>query len=1538
MTKQLKKGLIAVLVVLMAVLVGFTANSVIGASQATDKSPIIVEFEGYISKLPDLTDEQKTKEYLFTTIVGANEANLTEAQEIWSAYNSAKGMTTEFGLSGADYNDVDENLRTRFETYDAIIDGAPEGETSAYGHLMRFRDTMKSIAEGWKPYLTYDSAYQLVIELGKDIKMWADNKATPGNIHYYIKYSSTVDYEYYEYERARRLMEKYENTFKEIGKLVGSIRYYDETAHTMKGNGTDEIYDSANKDHKIVLASGESIQKVTDELAGLAEVDRKYIKNPNGGSDEEGTTLATYEAALERFNALDTAVEQVRAAIETAWTAREEGVTYYTVRHLIALAENGVVAEDGTVTTHGYNTLVAESRYEGETPAENPVNYNDLVSKLENKDKLVAASVTVEGKEYKGMQEYLKDLDGNRIPAVEKLIAFDELSKEGIPELNEASYTIGYREAIEKAERAFDPKNGMLDVDIINHDAQVYEILTKRAAEGYDPAKDENKTADDKYLADDDAYMPEGQDYIVAGYDKLRDSRKQYDAWTAYIKGLLEKVEQIIHHQQFDKGEGVAVLLAELEAPYTNTGAPWQGKETKFHKNAFLYAATTEGETPIYAAGEYDFMIHESPYPPRADEKTDVTAYEVLSYFYKIKSEIYTKVNAIEKEIRDLVAAAAQDGCVYGKRDQLLATWDKYSALEGYVPEFDPNGEALDLRNWITNHAQLETMYNEFLEEDKLVKAWAEAVKTLKDEPVSVADFEAIAKVEEAFKAIVHYVAPTEEDKPAPQADEPAPAPVATADFGAFLGNEEIKDHGETKLNYSAEWKKYDAAIKARDLLKKTIDDLAGTRAEENPEDIVVDSMWEIDTDDTEDLLPLNQVVAWTNAVNAIKDRYEAIADTVKDAEGKDVANIDKENNIDYTGAQQYLQDNHKVAYANYEKALRLIDRYEVEAAIENIKKEVNKADPAVVTLAHKPLILNAWDLHHKYLTKYHTSEAENTDEWRNTPPHNDFRNDQDLHNYFAQLNAINQELNAWIAKVINLYYKDLHGEEFTAVNDLTATEAALNEGLNFKGYPLDLDAWKAVSDEYATLVGEDADKIDYVKEAKAVLGEMSKVDESGNVTEKATGLYGKSDEVIADLNARIKTLSEKINGKPATETEPAVEPQELNADDIKEVSAIQDRYNELHETQQDLVKGYDSILLDARDTLVAVQALKSMVEALYEEVVLKNNVTSYVQFYIDVVKTTYAQFPTDIRQSFDDKESPNFIKPNGYTKNLEKIQEVYDKALKEETVVRLSELKAAFDKAQAELIAALEGLSTLAEGDTSSALKDAFVKFETRITEAYTELINEKVSALRTELDTLIKAGDDKLVADLAAAKTELEGKIAELQAALEKETADRAAALDAVNKKVADLEKAFDAKLTEKLNALKAELQGLIDAEKAAREAGDAKATKDAADALKAAREALEAAIADANEAIAKESADRAKAVADVLAKANAAQSAADEAKAAVEALRDEMQEADEKLQKQIDEIKSTTTTLTILVIVLAVMVLAALACIIILFIKRK
>ncbi len=1555
MTKQFKKGLIAVLVVLMAVLVGFTANSVIGASQATEKPASVVAFENSVKLLPDLTTEQQNKKYLLTGIMGNKQTdadgnvsydNMKYAIDVWNAYNGAKLQIPD--LSKFEHIDlIDAEYLNRFTAYDAILGTKAEGEEySTYAQLLRFSVDMKQIAEKMDPYITYDASHEKVETLGADITTWGNEKDVSGSIYYYIYNSSAF---YREYYRALDRMNQYKETFANIGKLVEAIEYYDVDATTLKGSDAADMYNPEDPNHIIVLDSETSIKAVEEKLATLADVDYKYIT----GTDEQ-FNLEKYNAASNALKVLKDKIAAVEGLIDVAYgkiSTEKDNEIYYTVRDSIKAAEEA------------YNALKLEAKYEG--GVETAKNYNDLAGKVTNVAKLTE------------MTAYLNTLDTERIPAVEKLIAYDELNKKGIPELTEASYNIDYRTAIENAERALK----VLDNDIKEHDAQVYaiktaiaeaeakmaelqakvnEIKAKHAEEGYDAATDADKEKDEAVLNEykgyadvvaakteelkfDDAYMPEGKDYIVAGYDKLQDSRKQYDAWTDYIKGLLEKVKEVITLQQ-GTGDGVSALLGEvLNAPFYTT-VPWQGKDPVQHQNAFLYAAAKEGDEPIYIADDnygdrYDFLIKDSPYPPRDDETTPVTAYEVLSYFYMIKGEIQNTVSKIEGEIAKLANAveALEGKCVYGERDTLLNIWDEYCKLEHYVPGSGSAEDAIDLRHWVSNYRTLEAMHTEFVEEDKLVKLWAATIADIKL-PVNVAGFDAIATAEEAYKAIIHYVPATEPALLAEGTEE-----TVTADFGAFLAEAGMANHGEIVLDYSKEYDTYSRAIAARNTLKKTIDDLAK-------------DMRAINTDDSASNLPLNQVVAWTNAVDAITARYEAIADMVKDAEGKEVANI--AGDIDYTGAQQYLIKNHGAAHANYKKALRLIERYKVEAAIEELPA------PEAVTLAKEVVdaIDNAWLLHDNYLKKYHTSEAENTDEWRATPPHNDFRNDQKLHDCIAKINAINQELNAWMIEVIKLYNKD-----FPADSNITEIKAELAKAAEFSGYPLDLDAWKAVSDKYAALVGEDVDKIDYVKAASDVLGKMSKVDESGNVIDESTGLYGKSDKVIETLNNDIKTLSDRVN----------VEGYQFTADDVNAVTDIQKRYNELHKTQQAKVVGYNDILLDARDTLVAVEALKSMVKSLYAEVVTKNNITSYVQFYIDVVKTTYAQFPTDIRQSFD-VEGPNFIAPNGYTKNLEEIQAAYDKALKEGTVVRLSELKAAFEQAQKELIDALNGLSTLAEGDTSSALKDAFVKFEKRITDAYTGLINEKVSALKTELEALIKAGDDKLAADLAAAKTELEN-------ALKTETANRVAALDEVNNTIATLKTELETKITEQINALEAKLQGVIDAEKAAREDGDTaaanalktarealeasiKEAKDAiakestdraaeiaalktelqgvidaekkaredgdtaaANALKTAREALEKSIADANAAIAKEAKDRADALADVLAKANDAQEA-------VNKLRADMEKADAELKQQIDDLKSTTTTLTILVIVLVVMVLAALACIILLFIKRK
>ncbi len=1645
MTKQFKKGLVAVLIVLMAVLVGFTSNAVIGQSRAADPSQDQIEaFEKQVRVLQaqNLTDAQiADAKYLLTGILGEKTTekepkikpfgttytggseyeqvkfkDVKKATTVWSAYNAAKTQIPEL-TKFARIDDIDKDLLALYRKYDETL-----SNVNAYRELIRFTSTMKAIADGFDPYTTYKASHGLVEQMTTDIEGWIKEglayeasldtsaKTNESTLHYYLYYSSGVEEHYHEYFRALKRMNDMEAQFADIDKAIDAIKYYDEDAKTMKGDSEADDDYSADKESEgvqpapegkkqtIVESSRASVKVVTDKLFKTVEQKTTNLVDPADYEFIKGKK--DYDKAVERLEYWTSLKKEVEDLIEDAFSKKVDGKVYFTIRDLIQKANNKC------------NELLNASRYEG--GVETAQNYNNLKDTLDP---------TIKG-HLDTMNAYLETLY-DKIDAVVALIKL-------IPELDAASYTEEYRKTIEDAEKAFaaldkDISNGISDkfndaeykneysgFDAKGRDVAIYPLVkenrellaeqaelnaanaelqkaidainAKRKAPDYKEAEDKTKDADDttlrvnaekiqtnnatltansarlmeiaQELLKDDHYMFGYDEFIVEGFDKLMAAREQLDSWTKIIKDRMARVEKLIelyeNGQSADQEEGLegfAAILNELRPMYEDkSGKYWFGADPMAHKNAFLYAAKDEYSEQIFVHDEktedifgkymdrYNFLITDSKYPPNHAEGP-VTNYDVLSYFYYLWDRIQEAVGDVDERIKNLHDAATKAGCVYGYRGELVDLYTEFKKFKDYKLD-GTTGEGQDYTDWISGKNMLLDMYDEYQEEEKLVQAWAALAENLKV-PVSVADFEQIEAAKEAFKAIKHYVKPAE------------PAANAEVNYGTFLAQtgdgkwvyktmeDDEKYEAEfpnLKLDYSAEYAKYSAAVTAKDALAKQIKDLSDEMAA-----IVTDAKkgdkapwnkdWDINPADGK--VDLDKTIEWTNLVKEIIEKYKAIADKVLGgADGKtEVNNI--EGNISYVGAQDYLQKTYAEAYANYLKALQLIRIYEVEAAIEKLP------DPEDITHADYHHVQDAWELHNLYLRDFYDyNDAEcidpNTSKTDGKKEHEDFRNDKKLHDCMDKIGVISEDLVDWERKVVQLY-EDIDDEavasEVNKALDRAKKDFVDKNGVKypngFPGYPLDLEKWAEVGAAYEDLIDVDepekSARVEYLEKAKGVYDYLNQ----------------KSDEVINKLNDDIAKWAADIEANGYT------------ADNTAAVEDIYELYNKLHKTQQDRVNLQD--IADAKDMLDAMAAFKGLVTELYREVVQEKNITSFVQYYIDTARVMYNTFPTDIRLSFSDSNSANCIKCDkyvGYAAVLEAIQAAYDENGGDKGADHLNKIKEAFEKAQQELIDELKNAfsveAEIANGEpdpeTKSALQEALEAFKNNITTAYQNYVDEKFGELDDRIKNLEDAsktpGTDNskeiedLTAQLNALKATLEhnGMTDQTNFAESLKKLDQLDTLDAtIDSKINAAITALQGTIKDQLDALETELRGLIDAK--ADKTGSSELDDAIAD-LEAQIAAAKKEVSDAVDGKITDITDRLEALSGVSSNLSKLTSDLDQVKKDI----NDLKAADEDLQKQISSLKSTSTTLTVLVIILAVMVLAALACIVLLFIRRK
>lgn len=669
--------------------------------------------------------------------------------------------------------------------------------------------------------------------------------------------------------------------------------------------------------------------------------------------------------------------------------------------------------------------------------------------------------------------------------------------------------------------------------------------------------------------------------------------------------------------------------------------------------------------------------------------------------------------------------------------------------------EYKETYEALteDEKPYVTHKDELDKMLAEYETELALVKAFVEKVNALPEAgTITVENWNLVDEATAAFKALVH-------DKEV----------LAEPKLGLL----------QTVISIDTEYKtyyeKYTAAVKEKDTLVKAIEALdtqmAGLKVDPN--------------------LDLSQVGDWTKTVEAATDAFNKLADKKVTAE--------------------WMAKEHKAAWDNYQKALQYIDKYGVEAKIEDLYEGTAEEAESNVTLNHKTAIEEAEAAYSDYC-ETHSDDIRNVDKLKAAR---------------AALDKIAAELNAWRRSVVKLYKPDFSD---TATGDEIV--AALKEADDFPGYPLDLKAWQAVSDKYTEVIGSSDDQADrkaYVKDAKDVLD----------------ALKTKSD-------AAIKALEDEVTKLDESYTENGT----LTPEELKRVEAAIDKYNDLHESQQKSVSKETLDKLNSiSDELVATEAFQNMLDELYADVVTNKNVTSLTIYYVDVIEAIYNQFTADIKATFKDyetkiaeiKEAYEAAKAAGSILSLQGLSEATKEILENYATSKdLDDVKTKLEKAYKDAIAAaVESMQHEIDKevkDLNGKLEDltsALETFKTSEEAARDKGDKELADKLASAVETL-----NKTISALQARVGELETKAEELETNLNEEVTNRESAIQGVQQELlaaktqiesdykAAIQAATEALKTElggqindlqsKLDELEGNLENLLAAEKAAKEAG--------------------------------------------------------------------------------------------------------------------
>ena len=905
----------------------------------------------------------------------------------------------------------------------------------------------------------------------------------------------------------------------------------------------------------------------------------------------------------------------------------------------------------------------------------------------------------------------------------------------------------------------------------------------------------------------------------------------------------------------------------------------------------------TAEQKNVFKATEVDF------------QESTSTCEDVMTYYSNFVDRMQALTSNLDNDIQALYNATVNEGlCVYSQRAKVAELRKTYDELIETTPEAAP---------YVTRYDDLVTMEAEVKAEDELIEAWIAKVEAVKL-PVSVANWNLVDEAETAFNAILHVTVGAEGATTPSDGGKTLQALVSGTHAGKTIGSgdAEGKDIDQAYVDYQA-------ALTARKTLKDAIQ-------------AAVTAMTAITIPEKD--LDLPDVPDWVAVVDAATTAYDAIGDE-KSAE-----------NVVFSGAQEYLQEQNAAVYEKYLLALSYKAAYEVEAAIDKLSKTpktglTEAKDVKDVVLGDKEDIAEARKLYDAYIN----NDAIETKK--------DIRNYAILEAAEAAFDELVATLNDWMLRVYKLYATEAELAELqdlTGASLTTALEAAFAKLTDY-AYPLNVYDPAKKPDEFKN--GEFS-TVSLEKEYTAF-----DTDEHNNEQEYVKAAHDALDKLKANWETAKAALQKRINdinAKVATG---------LTSADLDEVQAIQDIYGKLHQSQKDEIENYTQFQ-EAVDDKLAFDAFHSMYTELYEQVVTNGNISALTGYYIAVVRNVYNSFSSEIKAQFTD-----------YSEKMEAVQAAFDAAVEDGSAVSLGkvseDLQALRDEYDAK-VKELEGtIAELQAGLTAleQAYKDADAVLKAELEKAY----KDADAALKAELEKAYKDADAALKAELEKAYKDAD---AALKAELEQAYKDADAALKAeLKKEIEDQKAALEAEITKLQNSLKTlneetipALDGRIQALESAKTKleGDisdlntklASAKTDLEGKIKAAQDALTKADGELQGKIDKLTSDLDAAKKDLQSKIDtltsdleAAKKASDDAVKALEgkidqltsdleaakkasddavkALEEKMNKADEQLNSRIDKLNTTVTAVSV---VFSILLAGAIVCIVLLFIKKK
>ncbi len=604
MTKTIKKGLVAFLVVLMAVLVGITASAWgVNAEEAKSKTPqeIADDFIMYVGQFGDetLTDDTAWTE---------SEAH----KKLWESYNQAKLIVGDIqrfvsaGTLSADYSTL-KDARSKFDKVEAIYGKVYDD------YVSEILSAMNNIANGGSfdekgvhiEGVNYKQGVDRVAKLGEQLGLTGSSKEVQDK---WVPFIKTLTNDYEMYYRADAFLKKIANIFKDVENAISGIYYYDAVNRVMGPKSTEEnryyiVLDSENYEGHGVADAEAIINKYTSDYRTKGNVDYTVALDSGANATVAGKTFT----ARKVFIAIEGGFDQVKGYdeltaardtidnykkmaadlvknIHAVYDMVDEGSKYYTVKDLIDAADKTyasfnsykLLSDESAKTAYKFNGNADPAKGSIDLAAidkDNPdtKNYNDL-QKLVDGALLAAGALpegagecpnpedhatkkagmteeTVQPTDPQGQSTIVKGALKEMVDYIDGLTNLNDgkiiVVEKALAELKKDTpkYNDAYKKLINAADEAYKDAADGLDNDIKAWDRDLYYEKNPDKA-----PKDYNATPDAYY--DEFPEFDGGENgaklYIVDGYEEYMAALDQWAEWEAQIENIVEKLRNLV--------------------------------------------------------------------------------------------------------------------------------------------------------------------------------------------------------------------------------------------------------------------------------------------------------------------------------------------------------------------------------------------------------------------------------------------------------------------------------------------------------------------------------------------------------------------------------------------------------------------------------------------------------------------------------------------------------------------------------------------------------------------------------------------------------------------------------------------------------------------------------------------------------------------------------------------------------------------------------------------------------------------------------